>query len=218
MAKQRINLLDGVTNKTSPLVVSMAAFLKNIARFSGIKQIPLVATDDEYDKQDRGNDIEEYPYAFMRMTNIEFILDRQNTKAAARHGYPIADLNDPDAIVTNAAIPKQFLFPVRVSLEMTYKTNQFSDVITIIEKMCLLSISGTLTFKVHAPMYPEITNIVKLESPSVPITPAEINSSAEPGAHKLTFNFTLESYSGIFKDVPKINNEGKVTTNIEVKT
>lgn len=214
--KQRINLLDGVTNKTSPLVVSMVAFCKNIARLSGVSSIPLVASDDEYDKLDRGNDIEEYPYAFMRMTNLEFIQDRQNNKAAARHGYPIADLLNADS-PTNAAIPKQFLFPVRVSFEMTYKTNSFSDIITIIERMGLLSISGSMAFKIHGPMYPEITNLVKLESPSVPISPAELNSSAEPGAHKLTFNFILETQSGIFKDVPKINNEGKPTINVEAR-
>lgn len=210
------NLLDSVSDKTSPFHISIVAFCKNMERMVAVRRIPLVATEDEYDKIDRGNDTETYPYAFLRMTMVEFTFNGQNNKAAARHGYPVINLLDPDLSVTNAAVPKQFLFPVRVSFEFTYKTNSFSDVLTLIQKMGLLHQSLGMSFKISAPMYSELTNVIKLDSPSISLSPALLNDEAEPSAHKLVYTLTLDTYSGVFKDVPKVNNEGKATVGVSV--
>lgn len=208
---QGYDLLSSVKNAQTPLFLSLLGFRKSISRHLGLKTLPFIMHDNPKAVVRRDQDAE-FPYGYFRMRSFEIKRDGQANKTLRRHASTIT-LEE----VTNAAIRKGYLFPCEIMLELHFMHNDPQEVLLLIEKCSILGAVDGFSFKVDMPGTTDWTVGVLLDEGPVDIPEVELENESDAAAFDIQLQFRMTTRVGIVKDVPKINNEGRVTRGIGVE-
>lgn len=208
---QGFDLLGSVQNAQTPLFLTLLGFRKTVSRHLGLKTLPFILHDNPKSILRREQQ-QEYPYGFFRLNSFEIVRDGQANKTLRRHGSTMT-LDD----ATNAAISKGFLFPCHLVVELHFIHNDPQEVLHLIEKTAILGAVDGLSFKVGMPGSSDWVVGVQLSEGPVDIPQVELENEADAAAFDISLNFTLRTRVGVIKDVPKINNEGRVTQGLHSK-
>lgn len=208
---ETFDLLSGIKNKNTPLLLTLYGFRQSLGNHIGIKNIPLVSHDNHKAvlRREHGSS---YPYAYFKLNSFEIVRDDQVVKNIRRHASAIS-LDD----LTNSTLTKGFLFPTKLSIEFHWVHSNILDVIQYIEKSAILGAVDGFSFQVNIPgIKSDWTASVDMDSGPITIPQAALEDSNEPGGMDIVSNFTIRTKTGIVKEVPKINNEGIVQRSVGV--
>lgn len=206
------SLLAKVRNKSSLVYHTLEGFRLAVMRALGITDMPLVMDDDIYNNLRKNKDYDSYPFGYFRVSSFRIIKERQAVKTLARHGMGVTFDE-----LTNGTVSKSYLFNLELQVELHLISNDFDDVITAIEKVGIIASIDKFSFQLTVDPHPEFVVSVELQSDDVSFPTASKEEPAFPNAFDIPLQFKITTRCGVSKAVPKINNEGKATTNISVK-
>jgi hypothetical protein len=157
-----------------------------------------------------------YPFAFAEVTSVTGdVADNSvigNAKIALkRHGTGY--LKDA---ATNATILKNFLTDIRIDLTVHFQTEQPMDALMFVTDVIVLQKADIFTTMIKD-SYGERLLTIKAET-SISWPKPATEDAAAPGVFDLEIPFSLQLKVGTQKDVPKINNEGRVDINVSPAT
>lgn len=201
------DLLSGKDTKESPLYASLYGARLSLQKNLGFKTISIIQHDN--DKRILKQFGSRYPYAFMRLTSIRVLKDRQNVKLIKRSGSMIQAIAS-DVLTVN----KGYLFDADIQMEIVFTTDQMVDALTYIEKLAILAATDSLTFQVKVPNCSAWQCSVVFESDDFSIPVATLEDEENPKALELNYPFILKTKLGLIKQVSKINNEGLVDSTV----
>lgn len=212
----KFDLLSKNIDKNTPFFTGLLGAHAAIKRFFGFKDIPLPIIQSNNVKavlrQNIGvddNSGNHYPYAYMSMNNFEMIVDEQAPKTIRRHGQGHRDNG------TNSTVAKFYGFPMIVTLELHFVTNDIFSAVQFGLKSLTLLNTGTLNFEVEDENFGwKVT--VKGESNSISFPRTDKDNEVDPDSFDMTCSISVRLWSGITKEVPKINNSGTVQTQVGI--
>lgn len=214
----KFDLLGKKIDKNTPFFTGLLGAHAAIKRFFGMQNIPLPIIQSNNVKavlrQQVANDNnsgDHYPYAYLSINNFEMVVDEQAPKTARRHGQGYADNG------TNSTVVKFYGFPMLVSLELHFVTNDIFDAVKFGLKSLTLLNTGTLNFDVEDENF-AWKIVVKGESPSIAFPRTDKDNEVDPEAFDMVCNISVRLWSGVMKEVPKINNEGRVDRRVGLAT
>lgn len=212
----KFDLLGKNIDKNTPFFTGLLGAHSAIKRFFGFKDIPLPIIQNNNVKavlrQNIGpdnNSGDHYPYAYLSMTNFEMIVDEQANKTVRRHGQGFRDNG------TNSTIAKFYGFPINVTLELHFVTNDIFEAVKFGLKSLTLLNTGVLNFDVDDENFAWKV-VVKGDSNSIAFPRTDKDNEADPEAFDMTCSISVRLWSGITKEVPKINNAGNVDRQVGV--
>lgn len=212
----KFDLLGKNIDKNTPFFTGLLGAHSAIKRFFGMRKIPLpiiqsnnvkavlrqtIANDDN-----SGN---HYPYAYMSISNFEMVMDEQANKTARRHGQGHRDTG------SNATLAKFYGFPMIVSIELHFVTNDIFEAVKFGLKSLTLLNTGVLNFEVEDENFKWVV-VVKGESPSIAFPRTDKDNESDPEAFDMVCNISIRLWSGVMKEVPKINNSGSVDRHVGI--
>ena len=203
------DLLSAVENNQTPLFMSLIGFRKTLSQHLGITSMPMIMHSNVKAilRREQGP---EFPYGYFKLTSFEIDKDKQAVKTLRRHGSTIT-LDQ----ITNAMVSKGYLFPTKLTVEVHFVHNDVREVLKFVEKLTILGAVDAFSFTVNMPGATDWTVGVEMDSGPVSIPDVEFESD-DPNSFDITINFTLNTKAGVIKAVPKVNNEGNVTTSYRV--
>jgi len=207
--------IDRILDKNSPAYLTLLGFRNLCQRFFRIKELPLIQSQDVKREMRQGVDsqnvnMERYPYSYFALTNLALTKDQQSLKNIARNstGYTLEE-------IANAMVKKAFMFPASIGVELHYISNDLVDAVDFSTRTLILAQTGKLNFKItHEGA--EWTVVVVPQSEDVSFSRTDKDNEADPEAMDLVISFSLQTRLGSMRDVPKVNNDGIVTTAIDV--
>ena len=212
----KFDLLGKNIDKNTPFFTGLLGAHSAIKRFFGFKDIALPIIQSNNVKavlrQQIGvdtNNGDHYPYAYMSLTNFEMVIDEQAVKTVKRHSQGHRDDG------TNSTITKFYGFPMIVTLELHFVTNDIFDAVKFALKSLTLLNTGTLNFDVQDENFAWKV-VVKGDSNSISFPRTDKDNESDPEAFDMTCTVTVRLWSGNFKAVPKINNAGAVQRQVGV--
>lgn len=207
---QGFDLLGAVKNAQTPFFMSLVGFRKSISKQFGVRVLPLVMHDNAKAIVRREQDAE-YPYGYFKINSLIVPRDKQPNKTLRRHGSTMSLEG-----ATNSSITKGYLFPCSINLEMHFIHNDPVEVLRFIEKAAILGATGSLSFRVDMPGSTEFRVGVSIEDGPIELPSSELESETDAAAFDIMVSFRIDTRIGVFKDVPKINNQGHVTKSTEI--
>lgn len=179
------------------------------------KALPLVFTENRKEllkiEQWRADGYDcEYPFVFVEITSLTGDLAEKsvigNPKIALkRHGTGFLGAGD----ATNATMLKNFLIDMQFDLTLHYMTDQPMSAVAFASDVITMQKADVFTSQINDSYGQRLLNIEADTTISWP-KPA-LEDGVAPGVFDLEIPFRLRFKSGSQKDVPKINNEGRVT-------
>lgn len=204
----QFDLLGKNIDRNTPFFIGLLGAHGAIKRFFGFRDIPLPIIQNNNVKAvlrqglDNPNDLK-YPYAYMSLTEIELAKDRQAVKTIRRQSQGF-NVNG-----TNATVSKFYGFPVSVGLELHFVTNDLLQAIQFSLKALTLLTTETLSFDVEDDNFAWMVQ-VSTDSNSISFPKSDKDNEADPEAFDMVCTIKVTGYSGVTKDVPKINNQANV--------
>lgn len=210
--------LERIIEKNGPAYITFLTFRDACKKFFDLKHLPLIQNNDvkralrsfkETDPNRSTSDL--YPYAYYSVSGLGVVRDGQPLKGLARAsaGYTVDE-------VANATVKKAYLFPAAVTIEFHYVTNDLMRAIDFSSVALIVGQTGKLNSRVQFEGT-EWTVEIKMDSESIPFPRTDKDNEVDPEAFDLVISFTVNSRIGRVRAVPKINNYGRVTQNVEVK-
>ena len=206
------DLLDWTKNPNTPMFLTLEGLKRTLEKNLGLKSVGFIMRDNNYANLKPDMDTDNYPYGYFSLTNFTILVDRQANKTLARHGSGI-DLSN----YSNATIDKDYTFPVELTFEFHFVTNNVVDMLNISEKMAVISAIDKFSFEIFIS---EVTNwmvSVNLDGGSTSVPKAAQQDPANPAAFDVPFSLSVKTRVGVLKSVPKINNEGRISASVSVK-
>lgn len=204
------DLLSAVKNTQTPLFLSLLGFRKSLSRHLGLKAMPLIMHDNLKAALDK-EDFPGYPYGYFRISSLEVKRDGQANKTLRRHGSTLTL-----EAITNAVVQKGYLFPCEIMVELHFIHNDSPEVLLFIEKCAILGAVDGFSFQVDMPGSTSWTVGVTMEEGPISIPDVELESESDAAAFDISVQFRINTRAGIVKNVPKINNEGKITKSFDI--
>lgn len=212
----KFDLLGKNIDKNTPFFTGLLGAHSAIKRFFGFRDIPLPIVQSNNVKAVLrsqtaldNNSGDHYPYAYMSLTNFEMIVDEQANKTVRRHGQGHRDNG------TNSTVAKFYGFPMIVTLELHFVTNDIFDAVKFGLKSLTLLNTGVLNFEVEDENFKWMV-VVKGDSNSIAFPRTDKDNEADPDSFDMTCTVSVRLWSGNMKEVPKINNSGTVTRQVGV--
>lgn len=207
--------IDRIIDKNSPAYLTLLGFRNLCQRFFKIKDLPLIQSQDVKREIRQGVDaqnvnMQKYPYAYFSLTNLSLTKDQQSLKNIGRNsnGYTLEE-------IANAMVRKAFMFPASIGVELHYITNDLVDAVDFSTRTLILATTGKLNFKItHEGT--EWTVLVVPQSEDVSFSRTDKDNEPDPEGMDLVIAFSLQTRLGSMRDVPKVNNDGIVTTALDV--
>lgn len=211
--------VDRIVDKNSAAYLTLYTFREAVKRFFGVQEFPLIQSNDVKREVKKSLGVDDpnrsvsdiYPYCYWSISDIGLVKDQQPIKGLARNsmGFTVDELQ-------NAIVKKAYLFPSSINVEMHYVTKDLVDATDFITRALIVGHSGKLNAKVEMDGA-EWFVATFLTSESVSIPRSDKDSEADPEAMDLAISFRIDTKLGVMRDVPKINNRGRVTKGVELK-
>lgn len=151
----------------------------------------------------------EYPYGFFSISSIGHDTAGPNAKNAARNEAGRAVSGD----MSNTDIFKLYRLQVKLTVEVVLRFDKFTQMLKFVERFVwALAAKGyntgiVLENKDH-------WNVVVGGDATISIPKATIDDETRPGIYEIVHQLEITTQIGYDVEVPKINNEGRVTTNV----
>lgn len=212
--------IDSADNlpSTSGTTIACQAFMLKMCQVFGFDKFPLVFDDDPKGaiRRARGNSLDSnskslYPFGYFKITSAGVDEDAHNGKIIAKHGSGIAITPDMES----ATIVKLYKAWAKVELDVSVEFTDAIQMLKFIEKMSLCIRAKTLNTGVSLDNGDAWT-IIFSGSAIIPVPPSTKDSETSPNVFVVNFPLTAQTQFGEARDVPKINNEGKITVNTVV--
>lgn len=209
------DFLGGTKQTNAPLYATLQAVKTAFKNRFMWPHFPLVVNDDPRGsyKADANTDKIPFPFAYWQMTSLELVKTAQNVKTLKRAGSDRLGSGDSNTLYYMA-----YTFPCRIECNLVYETNDPLDNLAFLERFAILIGTESLNVKVFIPIgqgLPFTTRIYS-DSPVVNFNPSVIEDEANPGIFRNEFTFSVDGRIGTHKGVPKFNNEGEITYNMEI--
>lgn len=204
--------------ETSGTTVACQAFMLKMCAIFGFDKFPLVFDDDPKGaiKRARGNSLDSddrsiYPFGYFRITSTGVKDDAHNAKTALKHGTGYAITPEME----NAVISKLYKLWANVDLEVFVEFSNAIQMLKFAEKMSMCIKAKSLTTGVALDNGDE-WSVIFSGSPQITIPQATKDSETSPNIYVVNFQIAAHTQFGESRDVPKINNEGRITVNAVV--
>lgn len=210
--ERSIDFLEGVEKTNVPLMATFVGFKKSFQARFGIEKFPMVMHDNPRKAVVRAYGSSKYPYGYFRMTELNLNDDRNTFQNIRRFGsgVSIKDLED-------ALVQKSFMFPTKVNVECKYLDDDPIRVLNFIQKLAIFNSCRLLSFDISLPGSETWNvNVVSNQKGAAIPVPVE-DDDDKPTVYEIDFSYELETKIGFEKIVAKINNAGKITTNVELQ-
>lgn len=208
--QRNIDFLAGNEDNGTPLWAALLGFQKSFKARMGIDKFPLVMHNDHKGAIKKAYKSDAYPYGYFRVTDIAMDTTMQIPKAIQRY----ASSTSFDEM-TNSLVDQNYMFPCNLTIECFYYDNSPDTTMMFAQRLAIMNACRAFSFNVSIPSTQWWVDLVS-SSESVPIPVVDIDDESKPMVSELTFGYTAKSKIGIVKSVPKINNEGKITTNVHI--
>jgi len=209
----KFDMLGKVQDKSSALYLTIEGFKRTMMKHLGLSNMYLVMHDAPEITRRNGQDVENFPYSWFKLNSFQIIPDQSNLKAIGRHSSSMS-IDE----FTNAYLAKNYMFPVNLSIEFHYLTNDIQDMFVLIPKIGIISALGKFSFMCSTENCEPWQVFVYLDSPDISFPTAALEATDKPAAYDITFTFKIQTKAGVSKMVPKINNAGTVTSSVQTKT
>lgn len=209
--------IDRIVDKNSAAYLTLTVYRDAIKRFFGINRLPLIQSQDvkrEVRKHEVGSNNDQvqniYPYAYFNITNIGLIKDHLAVKTIARasRGFTFDELS-------NAVIKKAYLFPSVINVELHYVTNDLVRAIDFSTRAMIVAATGKLNARVELDGASWIIQTA-FDGDSISFPRPDKDLEEDPEGYDIVMPCTINTQLGVMRDVPKVNNRGTVTSNIDV--
>jgi hypothetical protein len=206
-AKARnFDLLGTDKNPQTPFWMSMIGFRQTISKHLGLKALPFISSDNKKAVLSREQQ-STFPYGYFILTSFEIKKDSLNVKSISRHASSVT-LED----ITNSMIQKAYMFPATLEIELHFVHNDIRECLSLIEKVSILGAIDKFSFKVDMPGCTSFMASVNLQQGPIAFPQVELENPEDAAAFDIVLNFSIDTKVGIVKSVPKINNQGTVTS------
>lgn len=212
-----------ITGDESGIEITISAFMMKFRQLFDIDIIWI--TDEEsvieairkHRKDARGidnNDTDLYPFATIKITSAGVSDDAPNPRVTARSGSGLSISGDMD----NTYILKHFKFWSNINCELEIKTNSLQSACKLVERLsiacCTKAFYTGVNIEADDHGGTDAWNVIVQGARSVAFPTSSNEATDGPRVYKINHSLEMRSQFGEYKAVPKINNEGLVTTNI----
>lgn len=195
------DLLGNTSFKQTHLYASFYGIRSSFLKFFKLKELPFVH-DNDVKKMLRAQVNPSYPYAYVSFTSIGNTQQHLLSPTLRRHG---TGMSLPDK---NSTITKHYMFPVTLNFEFHYVTNDYTDVIRFISQALVLISSKSMNMRVVSESVSSFVEI-KSDQTDIAIPRADKDAENDPEGFDLTITFTAQTWTGVSREVSKVNNEGR---------
>ena len=207
-AMKERDLLGNLSFKQTHLFTAFAAIRASFKKYFKLQDLPFVHNND-VKQMLRQKMTPSYPYAYVSMTSIAKTEAHLLSPTVRRRG--IGDVLNG----SNSTITRLHYFPITVHYEMHYVTNDYMDAIRFIGEALILFDSKALNVRIRTGNASSFLEI-KIDNPEIQIPRADKENEAEPEAFDLVLTCTSTTWTGVEKQISKINNRGEVEFNAVV--
>jgi len=194
------DLLGNQSFKQTHLYASFHGIRTAFKNFFKIKELPFVHNNDV--KQMLRNHFEPvYPYAYISFTSLGNAESHMLSPTLRRHSTGISRSDK------NSTITKHYMFPITLKYEFHYVTNDYTDVIRFISQALLLTDAKSMNIRVTSDLVSSFVDI-KADTKEISIPRADKSSESDPEGFDITLSFTSNTWTGVSKEVAKVNNLG----------
>lgn len=174
-----------------------------LERELGIKSVIFSMADrvrQEMIRRARESQNLEFPYAFLTLSALSAVRDRQNNYAVKKHGTRYQTVGQ------RATTTKGYTFPITLGLDFHYIDSDANRLLVMAQSLVLLSATDGLTFQIDVGeiMSFAVTMEIPLETT---INMSESNSAELPGATDLTVQMIMHTTVGFFRDVSAVKGD-----------
>lgn len=211
--------LLGTTRQTNvPLFATLIAVREQLKRRFGLDVCPLITTDNVKDavKSNRNEMSLSYPFGYWRINTISINKERNNVKTIRRHGLMRPGSSPDNADNTNFNLA--FFFPARMEGTFYYESNDIKHQLGFIERWLIMTATESLNVKVNLNIGEGVEWMVRIysEDASAQLPETQIDAEESPSVFANQLTFSVDTYIGTSKAVPKFNNEGDIQLEFEV--
>jgi hypothetical protein len=210
MSKSVTDLLSGMDHDQSPLYISLYTFRESFKRHLRMASFSMVQTDDSKRTLRTNKDVD-YPYGYFSVQDLAIQRDLQVIKTIQRVGYAS---QDPD--IDSASLLKGYLFPAKCTIECHYFAKDIIQAFSFAERLGLMLAGGIFNSSVTLDGHEWMVTIDDQQSP-ISIPTSVLEDESNPALHEITTNVEVSFRVGIIKEVPKVNNRGKVSQSVRIK-
>lgn len=151
----------------------------------------------------------EYPYGFFSITSIGHDTSGPNAKNVARNESGRAVSGD----MSNTDIFKLYRLQVKLSIEVVLRFDRFNQMLKFVEKFVwALAAKGYNTGIVLDNK--DSWNVIVGGDATISIPKMTIEDETRPGIYEIVHQLEITTQIGYDVEVPKLNNQGIVTTNV----
>lgn len=210
--------IDRILDRNSAAYLTLTVYRDAVKRFFGIDRLPMIQSQDvkrEVRRKAIGSENDQvsniYPYAYFNITSLGLVKDHLAVKTVARasRGFTMDELSE-------AVIKKAYMFPATIEVELHYVTNDLIRAIDFSTRALIVAATGKLNARVtHDGISWVIATSFAGDSISFPRPDKDLEE--DPEGYDIIVPCTISTQLGVMRDVPKINNRGKVTTQLEVE-
>jgi hypothetical protein len=202
------DLLGNQSFKQTHLFTSFAAIRASFKRYFKLQDLPFVHNNDV--KQLLRSKMEpSFPYAYVSVNSIAKTEAHLLSPTIRRRG--VGDVLDG----SNSQITRLHYFPIQLRYEFHYITNDYVDAIRFIGEALILIDSKALNVRITSGKASSFVDIV-MDTKEIAIPRADKENEVDPEGFDLTFSCTSNTWTGVEKQISKINNRGEVTFNAVV--
>jgi hypothetical protein len=197
---RRKDLLGNQAFKQTHLYASFHGIRKAFKNFFKVKELPFVHNND-VKQMLRGQFEPTYPYAYISFTSIGNAENHLLSPTIRRHSAGMS-LSDK-----NSTITKHYMFPITLRYEFHYVTNDYTDVIRFISQALILTDAKSMNIRVTSDAVSSFVDI-KADTKEITIPRADKDAENDPEGFDIQIAFTSNTWTGVSKEVAKVNNLG----------
>lgn len=207
-AMRKKDLLGTTEFKNTHLFASLHGIQQVFKRFFKIKDLPFIHSNDV--KTFQRNKFEPtYPYSYVSVTSMGITEGSVDPTRIRRHGIM------QTVHQANSTLSNHYYFPITLQLEFHFLTNDFLKAITFMSEALIISQTKTLNFELKTgPVKGFVT--IMAESKDIPLPRSDRESESEPEAFDIAINFTVYTWTGVSREIAKVNNNGDIELNMAI--
>lgn len=204
-AWEKKDLLGATRDKKSRLHGTLYGVRRELKRRFKITEMPFVHSNDAKVFQ-RQRMVPSFPWAYVSVNTVGLNEQSINPNTAARHSVGHSFARGDQG---NATISKHYMFPIIIGMEMHFITDDYMTAMAFIDTALIIATSNKMNFKMKML---GVENYVRItpESREFTLPRSDKENEQDPEGFDIVFNFRVETWTGVTKEVAKINNMGEV--------
>ena len=209
---------DSLLPETSGALIAVRAIMLKTKQLFGFRAFPLVQDDDmkgavrralKISTEDRSHNL--YPFGAMTITSLGVKDDTHNIKNIARSGSGISVTENMES----ATIIKHYKVWASVSLDLQFEFDDLIEALRFVEKLSLCLAAKKFNTGVKLDSGEEWSVLVESQR-EVSFPKAARDDETAPSIYRINHSIIVHTQFGENREVAKINNEGRIDTNITV--